>query len=585
MENRGWKECDFVFISGDGYVDHPSFGAAILSRVLEAAGYRVGIVSQPPWRGPESKESILRFGPPRLAWLVSSGAMDSMVAHYTANNKPRSQDAYSPGGLTGFRPDRALIAYCAKIREISKNIPIIIGGIEASLRRFGHYDYWSNTVRHSILLDTKADVLVYGMGEKPLLEIVARLETEGATDFSGIRGTMWRTGKEENLPQNATSLPDFAKIKESNQEYCRHFVLQEQNTDPFQASVLIERSENRYVVQEKPSLPLTSDEFDRFYDLPFTREAHPDYPDGIPALAEVQFSLTSTRGCFGACSFCAITFHQGRLIQTRSIASLEKEARALTNHPQFKGYIHDVGGPTANFRVPACPKQAKSGSCPDRQCLGSEPCPALRPDHTEYLNVLRTLRTIPKVKKVFVRSGIRYDYLLQDTNGGELFLRELCEHHVSGQLKVAPEHSANKILALMRKGNREQYEAFSTAFTATNDSLGKKQYLIPYYIASHPGATLEDALHTALELKKTGFIPDQVQDFYPTPGTLSTCMYYTGIDPYTGESLHVARGGRERAMQRALLQFNKKENHPLVREALRMVNRTDLLPILLSAKK
>ncbi|HOS36098.1 MAG TPA: YgiQ family radical SAM protein [Treponemataceae bacterium] len=590
MISRGWDTCDFVFVTGDAYVDHPSFAAAILSRVLENAGYRVGIIAQPPWKGPESTESFLRFGQPRLAWLVSAGAMDSMVAHYTANNKPRSSDAYSPGGKAGFRPDRALITYCAKIREVSKNVPVIIGGIEASMRRFGHYDYWSNTVRHSILLDTKADVLVYGMGEKPLLALAERLAQNreaprSAQAYSGIRGTMWRTGKADELPVESVMLPEFSEIRDSPDAYCRHFVEQERNTDPFQAEILVEKSESRYVIQEKPSLPLDHAEFDRLYDLPFTREAHPDYPDGIPALQEVLFSLTSSRGCFGACSFCAITFHQGRLIQTRSIHSLVKEAKELTRHPQFKGYIHDVGGPTANFRKPACPKQEQAGSCRDRQCLGTEPCPALQADHTEYRELLRTLRGIPGIKKVFVRSGIRYDYLQEDKAGGEAFLRDLCEHHVSGQLKVAPEHSSNRILKLMRKGSVEQYRTFAAAFQKMNESLGKKQYLIPYYIASHPGATLEDALHTALELKKSGFVPDQVQDFYPTPGTLSTCMYFTGMDPYTGTTIHVARGAKERALQRALLQFNKKENHPLVRQALRMVNRSDLLPVLLPNKK
>ncbi len=590
MISRGWDECDFVFVTGDAYVDHPSFAAAILSRVLENAGYRVGIIAQPPWKGAEAEASFLRFGEPRLAWLVSAGAMDSMVAHYTANNKPRSSDAYSPAGKTGLRPDRALLAYCAKIREISKNKPLIIGGIEASMRRFGHYDYWSNTVRHSILLDTKADVLVYGMGEKPLLELAERLvlhESKPLPEpvFSGIRGTVWRTGKRESVPDDAVFLPEFREIRESPDAFCRHFVEQERNTDPWQANILAEKSEERYVIQEKPSFPLDHGEFDRLYELPFVREAHPDYPDGIPALQEVQFSLTSSRGCFGACSFCAITFHQGRLIQTRSIASLEKEARLLARHPQFKGYIHDVGGPTANFRKPSCPKQEQAGSCRDRQCLGTEPCPALEPDHTEYRELLRTIRGIPGIKKVFVRSGIRYDYLLEDKAGGEAFLRDLCEHHVSGQLKVAPEHSSNRVLSLMRKGSLEQYQEFSKAYRAMNDKLGKKQYLIPYYIASHPGATLEDALHTALELKKSGFVPDQVQDFYPTPGTLSTCMYYTGSNPYTGEPVHVARGAKERSMQRALLQFNKKENHPLVRQALRMVNKPELIPVLLSAKK
>ena len=616
MEARGWTECDFIFVSGDAYVDHPSFAAALLGRLLEAEGYRVGIIAQPHWQGPEAIEDFTRFGQPRLGWLVSAGAMDSMVARYTANNKPRSEDAYSPGGKAGFRPDRAIIAYTSKIREVSKGVPVIIGGIEASLRRFAHYDYWSNTVKHSILLDSKADLLVYGMGERAILEIAQRLnEAQSAgrktaspelaqfdpSIFRGIRGTCWRCGRESELPKGAFAdssstgseakaeaarppvrLPSFDEIKSSPEAYCRHYLLQERNADPMNASIVIEQSEARFVVQEQPMLPLDAGSFDRVMELPYTREWHPDYAEagGIPGLEEVQFSLTSCRGCFGACAFCAITFHQGRLIQTRSHESLVREATALTRHPGFKGYIHDVGGPSANFRVPACAKQTEHGACPDRQCLGDKPCPALKVDHRDYISLLRKLRAVPGVKKVFIRSGIRYDYVMLDPDPKKEFLRELCEHHVSGQLKVAPEHTSNKVLSLMRKSTHEMYLDFETAYADMNRELGKKQYLVPYYIASHPGATLEDALHTALSLKESGFVPDQVQDFYPTPGTLATCMYFTGLNPESMEKIYVARGGHERALQRALLQFNKAENRPLVQEALKALHRENLLKVL-----
>jgi uncharacterized radical SAM protein YgiQ len=590
MEARGWTECDFIFVSGDAYVDHPSFAAALLGRLLEAEGYRVCILAQPRWQGSGATEDFTRFGQPRLGWLVSAGAMDSMVSRYTANNKPRSEDSYSPGGASGFRPDRALLAYTAKIREVSKGKPLIIGGIEASLRRFAHYDYWSNTVKHSILLDTKADLLIYGMGERAILEVAARLaesaqhaEITGTgnageapqANLHGIRGTAWRCGREADLPDGAVMLPSFEEIKADRAAYCDHFLLQEQNTDPINAHVVVERSETRFVVQEKPALPLDAETFDKVMELPYIREWHPDYDasGGIPALAEVQFSLTSCRGCFGACSFCAITFHQGRLIQTRSHESLVKEAAGLSKRPDFKGYIHDVGGPTANFREPACAKQTEHGACPDRQCLGDSPCPALKADHKDYVSLLRKLRAIPGIKKVFVRSGIRFDYVMLDPDPDKTFLRELCEHHVSGQLKVAPEHTSDRVLSLMRKSDHRTYEKFADCYTEINAKIGKKQYLVPYYIASHPGATLEDALNTALELKKTGFIPDQVQDFYPTPGTLATCMYYTGLDPSTKTEIHVARGAHERALQRALLQFNKPENRALVREALSSIGR------------
>ncbi len=594
MEGRGWSACDFAIVSGDAYVDHPSFAASLLGRLLEAEGYRVGIIAQPRWQGPEADADFLKLGQPELAWLVSAGAMDSMVAHYTANNKPRSEDAYSPGGKSGARPDRAILAYTAKIREVSKGVPVIIGGIEASLRRFAHYDYWSNTLKRSILLDSKADLLVYGMGERAILEIASRLKAEkerapenakAQESLRGIRGTMWRTGKEADLPAGAVTLPSFEEIRASKENYGRHYALQERNADPFSGNVIAERSEARFVVQEPPALPLDAPAFDRVMELPYTRSAHPDYDEagGVPGLQEVLFSLTSSRGCFGACAFCAIGFHQGRLIQARSHESLEREAIALSSHPEFKGYIHDVGGPTANFRIPACDRQREKGACPDRQCLGSSPCPALKANHTDFVQLLGKLRAIPGIKKVFVRSGIRYDYVMLDPD--QTFLRELCEHHVSGQLKVAPEHTSNKVLSVMRKSTVETYRAFADGFREMNEALGKKQFLVPYYIASHPGASLEDALHTALELRNAGFVPDQVQDFYPTPGTLATCIYYTGKDPWTGEEIPVARGAHERALQRALLQFNKAENRPLVLEALKNLGREDLIPKLLGSSR
>lgn len=651
MNERGWAECDFVFISGDAYVDHSSFAAAILGRLLEKNGYKVGIIPQPDWK---DSSSFTILGKPRLAFLVSAGAMDSMVSNYTANNKPRSSDAYAHGGEAGHRPDRALITYVSKIREAYKGVSVIIGGIEASLRRTAHYDYWSNTVRRSILLDSKADLLMYGMGERSMLEI-AELLDKGvpASQIRGVRGTCWRTGRESELPDHSDSvttsnsadmsctttatnnsavasdsaiannstvksdsstnsditpvasdsaqhkfirLPTFAEVSAQTDEgrinFARSYLTQEANTDAITAATLIEQSESRFVVQEPPALPLTTEELDSVMELPFTRRYHPMYDKpasngktGVPALQEVLFSLTSCRGCFGACSFCAITFHQGRRIQARSHDSLEREARILISNPDFKGYIHDVGGPTANFRHDACAKQQKAGACTDRECLGTNPCPNVIVDHTDYVTLLRRLRSLDGVKKVFVRSGIRFDYVMMDKD--KTFLRELCEHHISGQLKVAPEHVSDKVLRLMRKSTHHVYEQFATEYTKINNELGKKQYLIPYYIAGHPGADLAAAIETALYLKKTGFVPDQVQDFYPTPGSLATCMYYTGLDPHTKtndstyfEKVYVARGARERRLQRALLQFNHPENRQLVKEALIEVGRPDLINVL-----
>lgn len=605
LEQRNIQQLDFVFVSGDAYVDHPSFAAALLGRLLEAHGYTVGILAQPDWN---NIESFKQLGRPKLGFLVSAGAMDSMVSNYTANNKPRSSDAYSHGGENGHRPNRALITYCGKIRQAYKGIPIIIGGIEASLRRTAHYDYWSNTVRHSILLDSKADLLIYGMGEKPILEIAQLLkensiESELTNDnlsfLRGIRGTCWRTGKKSEVPagkenpngiwQQALYLPTFDEVSANTEEgkiaFAKSYLLQEENTDAISAHILIEQSENRFVVQEPPAFPLETKEFDSVMDLPFNRNWHPDYnktacngKTGIPALEEVKFSLVSCRGCFGACSFCAITFHQGKRIQCRSHESLLKEATILSKDKDFKGYIHDVGGPTANFRQDACSKQKKVGVCKNKDCLGTNPCPNLNVNHSDYVALLRKLRALPGIKKVFIRSGIRFDYLMLDKD--KTFLRELCQYHISGQLKVAPEHVSNNVLYYMRKSKHEIYQNFACEYSKLNKELNKKQYLVPYYIAGHPGADLNAAIQVALYLKETGFVPDQVQDFYPTPGSLATCMYYTELDPRTMKAIYVAKNGRQRKLQRALLQFNKPENQSLVKEALIEAGRPDLIKVL-----
>ena len=603
--DRGIDEPDFVFVSGDAYVDHASFASALLGRLLEANGYSVAILPQPDWK---NVEEFRKFGRPRLGFLVSAGAMDSMVSNYTANNKPRSEDVYAHGGVAGHRPDRALITYISKIREAYKGVNILIGGIEASLRRTSHYDYWSNTVRRSILLDSKADLLMYGMGEHSILEIAAKLR-EGipAKAIRGVRGTVWYTSKAEELPEHvswnernpkntAIMLPSYAEISKNTPEckrlFAESYLVQEQNTDAINGHVLIEPVDARFIVQEPAALPLTTQEFDAIYELPFTRKWHPMYDTpaengktGIPALSEVQFSLVSSRGCFGACSFCAITFHQGRRIQARSHESLIKEAKIITENPDFKGYIHDVGGPTANFRHDACKFQKERGACPNKDCMGTNPCKNVNVDHTEYVELLRKLRALPKVKKVFIRSGIRFDYLMMDKD--KTFFKELVEHHISGQLKVAPEHVSNKLLRLMRKSSHELYEEFAEEYAEWNKKLGKKQYLVPYYICSHPGAGLAEAIEVALYLKKTGFVPDQVQDFYPTPGSLSTCMYWTGLNPRNRlengefEEVYVARGAHERRLQRALLQFNRRENWPLVKEALEKAGRRDLIKVLM----
>ena len=592
--DRNISQVDFVFVSGDAYVDHPSFASALLGRLLEANGYTVAILAQPDWK---DVEVFRQFGQPRLGFLVSAGAMDSMVSNYTANNKPRSEDVYAHGGVKGHRPDRATNIYVQKIREAYKGVNVLIGGIEASLRRTSHYDYWTNTVKRSILLDSKADLLMYGMGEHSLLEIAALLrEGVPARQIRGVRGTCWYTSKKEEIPEDAIWLPSYQDISKNTEESRELFAIsyhtQEMNTDAINGKVLVEPADTRFVVQMPAGLPLTTEEFDKVYELPFTRRWHPMYDEpaennktGIPALSEVKFSLTSCRGCFGACSFCAITFHQGRRIQARSHESLIKEAKRMTEDKEFKGYIHDVGGPTANFRHDACEKQAKAGACPNRDCMGVDPCPNVRVDHTDYVSLLRKLRELPKVKKVFIRSGIRFDYLMMDKD--RTFFKELVLHHISGQLKVAPEHVSDNVLSLMRKSTHKVYEDFSKEYEKINKECGMKQYLVPYYIAGHPGAGLNEAIETALYLKKTGFVPDQVQDFYPTPGSLATAMYYTGYNPHKEggdghlEKVYVARGGHERRLQRALLQFNKRENANLVKEALREAGRPELIKVLL----
>ena len=591
---RNINQVDFVFVSGDAYVDHPSFAAALLGRLLEANGYTVGILAQPGWK---NVEEFRKFGQPKLGFLVSAGAMDSMVSNYTANNKPRSEDVYAHGGVAGHRPDRATNIYVQAIRQAYKGVNVIIGGIEASLRRTSHYDYWSNTVKRSILLDSKADLLLYGMGEHSILEVAALLrEGVPARQIRNVRGTCWYTSRKEEIPEDAIWLPAFQDISKNTEEsrelFARSYLTQEQNTDAVNGKILVEPADTRFVVQMPASLPLTTEEFDRVYELPFTRRWHPMYDEpaennksGIPALSEVKFSLTSSRGCFGACSFCAITFHQGRRIQARSHESLIEEAKRMTEDKDFKGYIHDVGGPTANFRHDACEKQAKAGACPNRDCMGVDPCPNVKVDHTDYVSLLRKLRELPKVKKVFIRSGIRFDYLMMDKD--KTFFKELVLHHISGQLKVAPEHVSDNVLSLMRKSTHKVYEDFAREYEKTNRDLGMKQYLVPYYIAGHPGAGLNEAIETALYLKKTGFVPDQVQDFYPTPGSLATAMYYTGFNPHREgadghlEKVYVARGGHERRLQRALLQFNKRENANLVKEALRTAGRPELIKVLL----
>ena len=576
MQQRGWEQCDFVYIIGDGYVDHPSFGHAIISRVLEDAGYKVGIISQPDWKNPAS---INALGEPRLGFLVMGGNMDSMVNHYTVSKAHRKADAYTPGGVMGKRPDYAVTVYCNLIRRTYRRKPIIIGGIEASLRRLAHYDYWSDRLKRSILLDSQADLLIYGMGERAVVEIANALnDGMDAQDITYIDGTVYKT-REPDTSVPSITLPAFPDMQKNPRVYAESFSIQYRNTDPFCAKRLIEPyGDHEFIVQNPPQKPLSQKEMDHVYDLPYCRTFHPSYKKlgGIPAIAEIEFSLTSCRGCFGACSFCALTFHQGRIIQTRSQESIIKEAEGMTHSPGFKGYIHDVGGPTANFRKPACPNQLKVGACKHRQCLFPQPCKNLQVDHEEFLSILKQLRELPKVKKVFVRSGLRYDYIMSDKNPTR-FLREFCKYNVSGQLKVAPEHVCPYVLDRMGKPRRELYDAFVARYQQVNEQLGLKQYLIPYLMSSHPGSDLNAAIELACYLRDTGFYPEQVQDFYPTPGTLSTCMFYTGLDPRTMQPVFVARSPEEKAMQRALMQYKNPQNQPLVRKALRLAGREDLI--------
>lgn len=583
MEERGWKQADFVLVTGDAYVDHPSFGTAIISRVLERFGYKVAVLAQPDWR---SVKDFTRFGKPRLGFLVNSGNVDSMVNHFSVFKHRRKSDHYSPGGKAGLRPDRAVIVYSNKAREAYRDTPIIIGGLEASLRRLGHYDYWDDKVRRSILLDGKADILIYGMGERAVVEIAEALDAGiEAKDVGWIRGTCVK-GSQKDADDETVLLPSFEEIKASKQRYADSFALQYRNNDAVLGKRLMEPyGDELCVVQNIPQPPLEREELDQIYELPYEGEAHPMYEKegGVPALKEVRFSLTSSRGCFGGCSFCALTYHQGRALRSRSIESLVKEAEAMTQRKDFKGYIHDVGGPTANFRYPACEKQLQAGVCKEKDCLYPKPCGQMKIDHSEYLKLLRELRGLPGVKKVFIRSGIRYDYVMADKD--DSFFWELCRHHVSGTLKVAPEHISPHVLKYMRKPGREVFEAFSERYKTINEKLGKKQYLIPYLISSHPGSRLEDAIELALFLKGNHFIPDQVQDFYPTPGTLSTCMYYTEQDPFTGERVYVAKDMKDKKMQRALIHFHKPENRELVKSALEKAGRRDLIPVLLEQKK
>ena len=574
MEERGWEQPDFVYITGDAYVDHHSFGVAIISRVLEAQGYKVAILSQPDWKQPEC---VQEFGRPRLGFLVTAGNMDSMVNHYSVSKKRRKQDAYTPGGVLGKRPDRATIVYCNMIRRFYSDIPIVIGGIEASLRRLGHYDYWDNQVRRSILLDSQADILLYGMGEHSIIEVADALNSGlDVKDITFIKGTVYKT-KELQDGYDFITLPDYKEIVKSKESYAKSFYLQYCNTDPFSAKPLVEPYGNVYVVQNTPSLPLTQEEMDAVYQLPYMRNYHPCYEaeGGIPAISEVKFSLVNNRGCFGGCSFCALTFHQGRIIQTRSHESIIEEAKLIIEDPDFKGYIHDVGGPTANFRFPACDKQLTKGACKTKQCLFPNPCKNLKVDHKDYLKLLRKLRELPKVKKVFIRSGIRFDYVVADKD--PTFLRELCEHHVSGQLKVAPEHIADPVLQMMGKPENSVYETFRKRYKQLNEQIGKKQYLVPYLMSSHPGSTLKEAIALAEYLRDLGYMPEQVQDFYPTPGTISTCMYYTGLDPRTMKEVFVPKSPRDKAMQRALIQYRNPKNYDLVLSALKEAGRMDLV--------
>ena len=575
MKERGWDQVDFVYVTGDAYIDHSSFGAAIISRLLESRGFRIGIIPQPDWR---KKESIQVFGEPRLGFLVTAGNMDSMVNHYTVSKKHRHKDSYSPGGKMGLRPDMPTIVYSNLIRQTYKHTPIILGGIEASLRRLSHYDYWSNRVKRSVLLDSGADLISYGMGEHSIVEIAEALESGiPIEEITYIPGTVYKSKTLERAFEPIL-LPSFEKVQTDKKAYADSFAVQYKNTDPFTGKPLAESYGNRgYVIQNPPAKPLSQQEMDDVYDLPYTGRYHPMYNSqgGVPALEEVRFSLTSNRGCFGGCSFCALTFHQGRILQTRSHESIIKEAKHMTEDPAFKGYIHDVGGPTADFRQPSCQKQTTKGVCANRQCLFPKPCPNLTADHSDYISLLKKLRNIPKVKKVFIRSGVRFDYVMADKN--KAFLRELVSHHISGQLRVAPEHVSDKVLYYMGKPSHSVYESFLKAYEKENQRTGQKQYAVPYFMSSHPGCTMKEAVKLAEYVRDLGFTPEQVQDFYPTPSTLSTCMYYTGIHPLTGEKVYVPRDPHEKSIQRALMQYKNPANRALVLEGLKTAGRMDLV--------
>ena len=575
MEERGWDAVDFAYVIGDAYVDHPSFGPAIISRILEANGYRVGIISQPDWK---NNTSIMEYGEPKLGFLISGGNMDSMVNHYSVSKKRRKTDAFTPGGVMGKRPDYATIVYGNLIRQVYKKTPVIIGGIEASLRRLAHYDYWSNHLKRSILLDSGADLISYGMGERSIVEIADALKSGIAVgDITFIDGTVYKA-KDLSSVYDAVTLPSYEELKKDKLNYARSFYVQYCNTDPFSGKRLVESySDHLYVVQNPPAKPLSQPEMDRVYSFPYMRTYHPSYEaaGGVPAIEEVKYSLISNRGCFGGCNFCALTFHQGRIIQTRSHESLLAEANQFIWDKDFKGYIHDVGGPTANFRAPSCEKQLQYGVCKEKQCLFPKPCRNLKVDHKDYLKLLRKLRELPNVKKVFIRSGIRFDYLMADKD--DTFFRELCEHHVSGQLKVAPEHISDAVLQKMGKPENRVYEAFTEKYKKINQKLGKNQFLVPYLMSSHPGSTMKEAVELAEYLRDLGYMPEQVQDFYPTPSTISTCMYYTGVDPRTMEKVYVPGNPHEKAMQRALIQYRNPKNYDLVMEALKKAGRMDLV--------
>ncbi len=575
MNTLGWDRPDFVYVTGDAYVDHPSFGVAIISRVLEAAGFRVAILSQPDYK---SCDAFRAFGRPRLGFLVTSGNIDSMVAHYTVSKKKRNYDYYSAGGKMGKRPDRAVIVYSQRIREAYGDVPIIIGGLEASLRRFAHYDYWDNKVRRSILVDSRADILTYGMGENILLRIAALLDKGvPVKKIRDVRGTVYLCSRDDKVNYPTVGGFDYDDLKTDKALYAKAFAVQYNENDAVSGRAVIEYYDNKMLVQNPPMPPLEREELDRVYALPYTREYHPSYESegGVPGIAEVEMSITHNRGCFGGCNFCALAFHQGRSVRSRSIESVVEEAKRITESPRFKGYINDIGGPTANFRYPSCDKQLKSGVCANRKCLAPTPCKNLKVDHEEYVELLRRVSSLPKVKKVFIRSGIRFDYLMYDKD--DTFFRELVKNHVSGQLKVAPEHCCDTVLTHMGKPNIAVYNKFKDKYFALTKSFGKEQYLVPYLMSSHPGSRLEDALELALYLKRGGYSPEQVQDFYPTPGTASTVMFYTGIDPFTNKKVFCETDYHQKQLQRALLQWSKPQNAPLVREALLQCGREDLI--------